>query len=496
MLYFRMFITMAVGLYSSRIVLNVLGVQDFGIYNIIGGVTISFAIFSDSLTGATNRFLTFALGKNDLQQYNKIFSLSLLLYISLIIVFIFFFETLGLWLVNTQLNIPVSRIGAANWVYQLSILYFLINVLRIPYDASIIAHERMSFYAYLSLFEVSLKLLYIIFLQYTHDVDKLILYSVFVDIASFILFIIYFIYCNTSFIQCRFKYYWNTTLFKQLAGFSGWSLTSSATAMTSNQGIDFLLNRFGGVTVNAAMGVANQVSAVVNSFVLNFQTAFKPPIIKYYAAEDNESLLALIFRSAKFSFFLLMLPSIPLLLELETVLRLWLGIVPHFSANYCRFVLIALLFETLSGPLWMLVQAHGKIKKYEIVTSFVFFMNFVVTLIFLSLKVNIGLCIIARDIVYGTLLFTRLYLLKELIHFPAVRFVKKVVIRCWTIALLSLTIPFVFHYILPQEGFVKLLLISAISVISSIIFIFLLGLEKSEKKVLLNLIGRKYGIKQ
>ncbi len=320
LLYFRMLITMIVTLYTSRIVLNTLGIEDFGIYNIIGGVIILFTFLNVAMSNTTQRFLSFELGRNDMEQLKKTFSMSMTAHISIALIVFLLSETVGLWFINTQLNIPAERMNAANWVYQFSILTFVFQIIRVPYNASIIAYERMSFYAYISIIEVILKLA-VVFLLQKGGFDKLIFYSILLFIVSIIILYAYKVYCNKKFKISRYYFFWDGSLYKNIMSFSGWSLMGSVASISANQGINILLNIFFGVAVNAAMGIANQVNGALNSFVVNFQTAFKPQIVKSYAEGDKKYLTQLILQTSKFSFFLFFIVSIPILLNTEFALK-------------------------------------------------------------------------------------------------------------------------------------------------------------------------------
>lgn len=287
MLYIRMLLSMIVSLYTSRVVLNILGVEDYGIYNVVGGVVVLFSFLNNAMASATQRFLNFELGRGDVLEVKRIFSISMTSYICIALLVLFLSETVGLWFFNTQLNIPSSRIDAASWVYQMSIFTFCFSILRIPYNASVIAYERMSFFAYISIIEVLMKLL-IVYLLVLGSIDKLILYAILIFVVTVLVNAIYQFYCKHMFEICTYSFFWDKILFKKIIGFSGWSLFGSLANMSAQQGVNFLLNIFYGVTVNAAVGIANQVSSAIYAFISNFQTAFNPQLIKSYASGEKE----------------------------------------------------------------------------------------------------------------------------------------------------------------------------------------------------------------
>ena len=352
MLYIRMLLIMAVTLYTSRVVLNVLGVEDFGIYNVVGGIVVMFSFLNGAMATSTQRFLSFSLGKNDQEQVARVFSMSMTTHISIALIVLLLAETFGLWIFYRYLNIPPERMGAAQWVYQLSVLTFCISIIRVPYNAGIIAYERMSFYAYISIVEVCLKLGMVILLQYLGS-DKLILYALLMALTTGIVTFIYKLYCCKTFSVCRYHYFWDKHLYKELISFSGWSLFGSAANVGVQQGINILLNVFFGVVTNAALGIANQVSSAVSQLVGNFQTAFNPALVKSYASGDYSYFVRLIFQTSRFSYFLLFIIALPLYLCMPFVLKVWLDIVPEYTVVFCRWMLVFVLIDAVSAPLWI-----------------------------------------------------------------------------------------------------------------------------------------------
>lgn len=489
LLYFRMLFTMGVGLYTSRIVLNTLGVEDFGIYNIVGGIVVLFSFLSNALTAAIQRFLTFELGRKDFAQFQKIFNLSLIVYGGLSLLIVLLAETIGLWFLNTYLNLPTDKIYASNWVYQFTIATFVFSLLRTPYNATIIAHEKMNFYAYISIAEVSLKLLVVFALVYG-SYDKLILYALLLSVVSFIINGIYYAYCTNKFSECRLQFYWDTAKLKELLSFSSWSLFGSLSVVGSNQGVNIILNIFFGVVVNAAMGIANQVCNAVNQFVSNFQIAFNPQIVKLHAQGEQKQLITLIFSSAKISFFLLVFLSLPILIETDTILTLWLKVVPEHTSSFCRLIILALLIDTFSGPLWMAVQASGKIKKYQLVISSIFWLNVIFTYVLFELGFAPTTAFGIRVIINVVLLATRIYLLKQMIQFPAQDFLQSVILKAAIVTLLAAIFPMVTH--LYTEGVNGLCLTTVVSCIALGGSIFCIGLNSSERGFIINIIINRF----
>lgn len=483
MLYIRMLFTVVVSLYTSRVVLDTIGIDDYGIYNLVGGIVVLFSFLNSALTSATQRFLTFELGNNDTNGFQKVFSLSILIYVGLSLIIVVLLETIGLWFLNTQLKIPAVRMQAANWVYQFSILAFVFSILRTPYNATVIAYERMSFFAYVSIIEVVLKLL-IVYLLLVICLDKLVLYSILVTVVTLLISICYYIYCTFKLQNCRFSYVWDNILFKRLLNFSSWSLFGSFSVVATNQGLNMALNMFFGIVVNAAMGIANQVNAVSGQLLGGFQTAFNPQIVKYYAMNDRDGLLKLIYRSSKFSYFLLMFISIPLLMEMPFVLSLWLHTVPEYTIEFCRLLLIASLFEALSGPFWMTIQATGEIKQYQLIVSFLFLLNLFIPCLLFFWGGPPVVAFIVRVVVSVLIFGYRFWVLSSKIDLSIEDFSRRVLLPSLGVTLLSFFFPsIIFFY---SGGMTRFAMVMISSLLSSSLCIYLLGLTVGERKYIRN----------
>lgn len=488
-LYIRMFFMLAVGLYTSRVVLHVLGASDYGIYNIIGGVVVLFSFINNALISATQRFLNFNLGKKDITAVHHVFCMSMNAYFILSLLFIVLAETIGLWFVNTQLNIPEDRHNAALWVYQFSVLTFIVNLLRIPYNATIIAYERMDFYAYVSLIEVVLKLI-VVYLLFVTSYDKLILYALLYTMIPIMRNIVYKIYCNKHFSVTKYQPLWNKEIFRSLFGFYGWSLFGSIANMSAQQGINILVNIFYGVTANAAVGIANQVTTNVYQFISNFQTAFQPQIVKTYAANETESFHKLIFRSAKFSYFMMFLLALPIILTTQDILEIWLVKVPEYTAIFCQLILGFLIIECVSAPLWMAVQATGKIKRYQILMAICIFMNFPLTYIVFKIGMPVYYAWIIRIFVNVITVSARCIYMKKYLEFPILDFFKKVVKPILIVSTISIPIPY-FISISTTSGIENIIIVTIISISISLFSIYTLGLNVNEKRFINDILIRK-----
>lgn len=486
-MYFRMLVIMLVALFTSRVVLKTLGVEDYGIYNIVGGVIVLFSFVNNAMSNATQRFLNFAIGTNDKNEVNKVFSMSMTAHISIGVLFLLSGETLGLWFFNTQLNIPFERIGAAQWVYQFTIFSFFINIIKIPYNASIIAYEKMSFYSYSSILEVILRLI-IVYLLTIIPFDKLIIYGALTFVVSIIMLVIYIYYTNKVFDTCKYKFFWDANLYKKLMSFSGWSLFGAAANIGSNQGVNVLLNIFYGVTVNAAMGVANQVNGAIYGFVSNFQVAFKPSIIKSYAAEEYDTFKELIYATSRLSYFLLFIISLPVLITTEQLLNIWLVNTPQYAVELTRIIIIASLFDALAAPLWTANEATGKIRNYQIFISLIIFTT--LPLSYLALKLDVALTFVVGLKVLmnlSTLIFRILYLQKT-IELNSRKFFIDVLLLCVFVSILSLPLPYFTYNVV--DGWIGLIATFAVSLISSIITVYIVGLSKNEKKLVFSTVNK------
>lgn len=489
MLYIRMFVMMVIALYTSRVVLDTLGAEDYGIYNVIGGVVVLFSFMNSALLQATQRFLNFELGKNDANGAHEVFCMSMNSYIILSAIFIVVAETVGLWLVNSQLNIPETRTYAANWVYQLSIITFVINLIRVPYNAAIIAYEKMGFFAYLSIFEVVLKLL-VVYLIIVCSFDKLIFFAVLYTLIPLLTTYMYKWYCNRHFKITKYQYYWNKSIFKQLFTFSGWSLFGSIANMFASQGLVILVNIFHGVVANAALGIANQISAKVTQFFTNFQMAFNPQIVKKYAADETESLFKLIYSTSKFSYYIMFIVSLPLIIKMDVILSLWLVDVPRYTTEFSQLILIFMLIEALSAPLWMYVQATGEIKTYQILMGIVIFFNFPLAYIVLKMGLPVYSVWIIRILVNILTFVVRCLYIQRKYSFPLGTYISKVVIPIILVTIIVVPIPVGMDIFITQK-WMGLIITLATSLFISLIIIYMVGMSANEKNLLNNVVKSK-----
>lgn len=488
-LYLRMGIMMITSLFTSRIVLDVLGVEDFGIYNLIAGIVVLFSFLNSSLLTGIQRFLNYHLGRNEILIAQRIFSMSLNIYFILGIIILILAETIGLWFLKTQLSIPIGRMQAAHYVYQFVILTFMIGMMRIPYNAAIIAYERMNFYAYVSMIEVILKLS-VVYLLYITTLDKLIFYAVLYTLIPIFITIIYYFYSKKNIGIAHYTKFWDTRIFLNLFNFSGWSLFGSFANLSVQQGINFMINIFYGVAVNAAAGIANQVVGTVYQFVSNFQTAFNPQIVKTYATEQYEQFQLLICRASKFSYYLILFIVLPLLLVMDNALSIWLVDVPEYTAVFCRLILLFFVIDAINAPLWMCVQATGNIRNYQILMSVLILLNLPISYILLKLGHPVYCVWIVRIMLNLVTFLARCWYLKSKMRISITRFVNNVIYPIIFVTLVAVPIPILTYYTI-SNTYINLITTALTSFISITVAIYLLGLTQREKEFAKSaLIGR------
>jgi hypothetical protein len=465
----------------------VLGVDDFGIYNVVGGVVVLFSFLTNAMTSSTQRFLNYNLGLRDDCKVAHVFNTAILTHSTILLLVLFLSETIGLWFVTTQLNIPEGKETATMWVYQMSVIMTLIGIMVIPYRASIIAAERMSIFAYVSIIEVVLKLVVVLILPYI-SFDRLIVYSILLTIVTQISFFIYKIECRRKLPFTKFHFEWDRNQYKEMMSFSGWYLFGGMAMVGAKQGTSILINIFFNVAVNAAVGVANQVLNAVFGFVSSFQTAFNPQIVKLYAAEDTGQLLSMIYRSSKFSYYLLFVISFPILLFCKEILSIWLVHVPEFAVIFTQLVIITSFTEALSAPLWTVIGATGQVHKYQIWVSIIIFLN--VPLVYAAFKLGmVPTVAFVINLIVGVLAYIyRLLYVKKIVPYSIREYFKKVIIPCGIVTILSIPIPCLLSGYVNSVFNTIILVIGTIGIIC--IVCLLIGLDRNEKKFVKNTLYR------
>ncbi len=488
-LYVRMLIIVVVSLFTSRVVLNALGVEDFGIYNVVGGIIVMFGFINNAMSSATSRFLTFALGASDMLRLKKTFSLSLCIHGLLSILIIILGETIGLWFFYAKMQIPIERMNAAFWVYQFSIVGAVLSIMSVPYNASIISHEKMSAFAYISLSDVMLKLL-IAYSMLITPFDKLVVYGFLMLLSQFLTFAIYILYCRRQFEEAQWRFLWDKRLFQEMSSFAGWSLFGNLAYVAYTQGLNLLLNMFFGPVVNAARGIAVQVQGVLTRFVSSFQVALNPQITKSYAAGEVEAMHKLLFTSSKYSFFLLLTMALPLMVEAHPLLTWWLKIVPDYTVAFFRIIVLVSLIDTLANPLITAAGATGRIRAYQQVTGGI--LLFILPVSYVALKLGAPpitvfivqiVCAIAAQV-------ARIMLLKRLLRLSVHDYFKRVILRILGVFVCSSALSVGIYNLFPSESFICMTTVCLMVALLTLLIAYVMGTEKDEKKAIVRKVNQ------
>ena len=488
LLYFRMLLMMFVTLFTSREVLDKLGVTDYGIYNVVGGVVAMLGFLNSSMSNAVQRYLSFEIGKNNEAGVNRIFNVSLFAHAGIAVFVFIVMEIVGVWYLNTHMNIPAERMDAANWVLQCSIFTTLFIIVQVPYNAIIISKEQMGIYAYISILEVVLKLL-VVYMLAIGNFDKLKLYSVLIMVVTIGIVMIYRFYCTRKYKEAKFKLIKDWNLLKQIVGFASWNMLGELAWVFTGQGVNIILNSFFGPVVNAARGLAEQVNGAVNRFVANFQTAVNPQLIKNYASDQLGEMKTLLFRSTRFSYYLLLALSLPIILKMDFILHLWLKEVPDYTVGFCQLVLVSSLVSTLSNLLAQVARAYGKIRNYQIIVSIFLFLNFPLSYIVLkfgcsplsSMFVNIG--------VNTMLLFVRLRLTNRMIQMTYGSFIRNVLLPVIIVTAVALVIPLIIYFML-DNSIISFIIVCLVSFVSVGVSTYALGMNANERLYILAAISK------
>ena len=489
LLYFRMLLTMGVSLYTSRVILNALGVENYGIYNVVGGVVAMFGILSGSLSSAISRFITFELGKGDLEKLKRIFCTSVNIQVILIAIITILMETIGIWFLNNKMVIPEERLAPANWVFQFSVITFALNLLSVPYNAVIIAHEKMSAFAYISIIDVTLKLIVAFIIAY-NPFDKLVYYGLLIMIVGAINRSIYTIYCKRHFEEATYRIILDKDILKNMFTFIGWAFWGNGSVVLKDQGTNILLNIFRGTAMNAARGVAGQVNNAINSFVTNFLVALNPQIIKEYAQGNYQQMHKLVIYGQKFGFFIMVLMLIPICANIDFILSIWLVEVPAHTANLIVLILLYSLAETFVTPLCTGVLAQGEIKNYEIALTIIYIVNFVVSYIVLKLGAIVEI-VFALNIFFKMLIGVALLLQsRNKYFFPIKKFIKEGFLPTTIVLLSSATIVWALN-LNCADNLIELIAQSLANIGICLVLTICIGLNKVERKFIFDTIKNK-----
>lgn len=485
LLYIRMLFMMFISLYTSRVVLDKLGVTDYGIYNVVGGIVGMLGFLTNSMSNAVQRFLSFEIGLGNTEKVNRIFNVSLMAHYAIAVIVFTIMEIAGVWYLNNYINIPADRLDAANWVLQCSIFTTVFTIVQVPYNAIIIAKEQMGIYAYISILEVILKLVVVYLLVIGH-IDRLKLYSVLIMIVTISILMIYRIYCIRKYKEAKFRFIKDVKTFKEIIGFAGWNMFGEIAWVFTGQGVNIILNLFFGPMVNAARGLADQVNGAISRFVSNFQTAINPQLIKTYAANELNDMKKLLYRGIRFSYYLLFILSLPLILNMDFILHLWLKDVPTYTTEFCQLVLLCSLVSSISNLLAQVARAYGKIRKYQIYVSAFLFLNFPLSYLVLKIGASPLATMFVNIGIQAALLFVRLYLTKEMIELSIIDFTHKVLLPIIKVSVLSLILPSILFYYM-SAGWLELIATSVVFLICSIYSVMYIGISKNERENIIRL---------
>lgn len=489
MLYIRMIVIMIVTLYTTRVVLSVLGETDYGIYNIVGSVVVSMVFIQNSLMSATQRFLSYELGLKEGGNVSKVFSASMVLHVKFLVIIVAILETVGLWFLNKVLDIPPDRMMAANIVYQFSILTFCLNLIRIPYNSIIISYESMNIYAVLSIVEAFLKLSVVIALKYL-AFDKLVLYGILIFGITFVINALYIAYCRKNYrndIKIDFKV--EKSVVKQMQGFLGWNLLGGITGVATGEGPNYFMNYYLGVSVNAAMGIAKQVSGAVYGFTSNFQSAFNPQIVKAYAAKEKDYLFGLITKTSLLSFYLMFIIAFPVIICSDFIFNLWLVNVPQYAIVFCILIMVGQMVSAMGSPLWMVAHATGDIKVYQIVISCINLLIIPASFVILKFGFEPYYILAFQILINISVFIFRLFYIRGKLGFSVRQFAKEVVLKCMCLSLIIIPIPLILSYY-ASTMWQNILVIVASLIISGVV-IFFGGLDNETRASIISFVKNR-----
>ncbi len=482
-LYIRTLFVLLVSLYTSRVILRVLGISDYGIYQVIGGLVAMFGVLSTALSAAISRFITFEIGSGNKEKLCRVFSTSIIVQFIIAFIVLLLAEVIAIWFVQTQMKIPEGRMIAAQWVLHCSLITFCINLVSVPYNACIIAHEHMKTFAYISVLDVLLKLI-VCFCIFISPVDKLIFYAVLLTVEAVIIRIIYSFYCHRHFEESRSKLIFDKTIFRDMLSFSGWSFFTNTNSILNNQGVNMLINVFFGVTVNAARGIAVQVENAVLQFVNNFTVAINPQITKSYASGEMERMYSLVCRGAKFSYFAMLLVALPIVCEAEKILNIWLTVVPEHTVIFVRLSLVLGVFDCIGASGYTACAAAGKMKRYALILTPIGLLEFPLTWMFFGMGAPAVSTYYLYIFVKFLVVIARLFLLRDMVGLTPVIFVKNV-FRPILFTTLVAVLPSIFViYVFPQSFW--RLFISVIVALSTVSLASLyIGMTVGERQIIM-----------
>lgn len=484
-LYVRMLFLMLITLYTSRVILDALGVEDYGIYNVVGGFVSMFALISAALTSACSRFLNFELGRGDIERQNVVFSTAVYIQWGLAIVVAVLSEAIGIWYVNNVMVIPAERLTAANWCFQFSVFNFCMSLITVPYNASIIAHEKMKAFAYIGLFQ-GIAQLGISFLVYLEPFDRLVFYALLLMILQFLIRYIYQVYCRKHFVECHYRFVIDKPLLKHMFSYSLWHLIGNGASVLKNHGVNLVLNYFFGPVVNAARGLANQVDSAVNQFVSNFMMAMNPQITQSYAKGEIKYMFNLINKGSKFSFYLVLLLSLPIIINADFILGIWLKKVPEYTVIFTQLTLVVMLLSALSKPLITAQNATGNVRNYQLIVGGINMLNLPGSFFCLYLGCDPQSVVIVAIVVELFAFMARVYMLPKTIpSFSPLKFLKDIGLRCLLVAVMASVPAIIVDYYLPESFWTFVFNVLFSICISSVVILYF-GCTYNERTMILS----------
>ena len=487
-MYMRMTIVMVVQLYTSRIILSVLGFENYGIYSVIASFVIAVTFIKTPIGSTTQRFLNYEIGLGKDGRPHLIFNISFIIYIAISLLLFLVLEIVGNWYIFNKMQIPDDRFNAALFAFQFVLISFVLNFLKIPYESLIVAYEKMSFYAFQSIVEVFLKLSNALILCYV-GFDKLKLLVVNYALIDALLLLILIIYCRRNFPKYKVQKKWDQAIFVKLVGFAGWTFLGAFSEVCLNQGTNILFNLYYGVVVNAAMGIAVQVNSAINNFAVNFQTSFRPQVIKGYAAGEIDDLKELVYRTSKFSYLLLFAVVVPVVFNCDYILSLWLEKVPLYTSAFCIILMVENLIYVLGGPMWMTVYAAGNMKMYQLTISLIEIMSLPMSLVLLKLGYGPSFVLCARCLIAIAVLCQRFIFMKIIINLSIYRYAIQVLLPLVTMTFLICSIMYAVS-LYGDNGFSKFVHSAIAYLFIFPITAFFIVLNRNEKQWLMALVGR------
>ncbi|MBQ7946320.1 MAG: lipopolysaccharide biosynthesis protein [Bacteroidales bacterium] len=491
LLYVRMLFIMLISFYTSREVLDALGEIDYGIYNAVGGIVVAFSFLNGIMSSACQRYFSIEIGRSDYAALARVFKLNVTVFIALGLIILLLSESFGLWFLNHKMVYPPERYTAVQWVFQTSIIAFILNMMSTPYRSMIIAKEKMKVFAYCGVVEAVLKLL-IVYVLLVSQEDKLIVYALLMLVVTIGINAFYYVYCRRYYAECRYRFYWNYPLFKEIIGYTAWNVCGGLAGVGKSQGINILLNMFFGPKVNAARGVAYQVYMTINQFVTNYMMATNPQIIKAYASGIRKEMMKLVFQSSRFSYYLLFILIMPLFMEMDFVLNLWLKEVPEHTALFTRLILVNALIDTLATPFYTSIQATGKVKWYQITVGGSLLLIVPIAYILLKFRLIAPEGVFIVSIVMSVLAHVfRMISMKRQLELSIASYVKEVLWNLFYVTILSTILPLLLCYLMPIS-WLRFCLSVSLAVLSTSLVVYTVGLSMSERTKIRQIIIRKF----